>query len=220
MISDTVNWLATDFMDIVTWIIGFALLAVAFVIGGFLGTWIKIILNGLGQAIPLNAPRYAVDLPLRALVVCAALIVCGRMGISLAEVVDTVLPVGNFDELAESFSSGNSSNIFSNGFSVAFNQIVWTIISFLPYFLITEVIGLTKNILCRPEEGMVYGFVSFIPELLTLMAANVFVLFLGDWLPRLLLDAIGTIKIEYGFFDLCSWDCCFLCICTMCCRIF
>lgn len=166
--------------------------------GGFFATWIRTILHGIGAAIPLYFRRVPVDLILRLVVIILAVILCFSAGIPFADVLDSILPVGAFDEMAENFAGSQGDWVVGTTVSAGWNQMLMAMISFLPYFLITEIILLLKSFLCFPEGDGWYGYVSYIPELLTLMASNVVLMVYGDVIPWLLLDFIRSIKVEYG----------------------
>lgn len=184
--------------DVLFGLTGIVIAIVALGIGGFCGTWIRTIIHGIGTAIPIYLNRVPVDLILRLIVIVLAVVLCFSVGIPFADVLDSVLPVGDFDEMAENFAGSQGDWLVGTTISAGWNQMLMAMISFLPYFLITEIILLLKSILCSPEEPSWYGYVSFIPELLTLMASNVVLILFGDVIPWLLLDFIRSIDVQYG----------------------
>ncbi len=184
--------------DLIAWCIGIGLLILAFLVGGYAGTMLRGFVRGIGQGVSVNFNHGVVDVVLRFLVVLAAGCLCYSYDIPLAEAISDVLPVDDFDALAQNFFQGKDQWLVSNTISVFWNQMILALISFLPFFLITGVIGIIKDFLADPEEGPVYQWVAFIPEVLTLMASNVLFLLYGEDIAEMLLDFVQSIRVEEG----------------------
>lgn len=186
--------------NLMFWIIGIFFLLVAFVIGGFLGVVIKSVGRGIGKGIPIYVNRSLTDLILRGIVAIVAIVLCFKIKLPFGEILSSVLPVGSFDEITRDLFGDTNQYVMSNAISAGWNQFILTFISFFPFFIISEIIGGLKTLFCRSDDEPYYKFISFIPEFLTLMAANVVVMAAGDALPRMQLQFLSGIKLEYGFF--------------------
>ncbi len=181
------------------WIIGIFFLIVAFAIGGFLGVLIKSFGRSIGQAIPIYINRSLTDLILRGVVVIVAVILCFKIKLPFGEILGSITPVGSFDEMTRDLFGDSNQYVMSNAISAGWNQFILTFISFFPFFIITEIIGALKTLFCESDDEPYYGYISFIPEFLTLLSANVVVMAMGNSLPQMQLDFLSTIKLEYGF---------------------
>ena len=123
---------------------------------------------------------------------------CLIVKVPLKEVFGAFLTYGNFDGLYLQYTLGEHLYVVNDTISLVWNQLVMTFIFFLPYFFMTEAINLIKFVLCDPQEDMGYSLISFVPELMTLFAANVFVLYCGNGLAYRLLEFIQMIDIRFG----------------------
>lgn len=197
LLSGTAFTLESAF-DIFFWLIGIFFLGVAFVVGKYVAKFHRAALSAIGSRIPVYWNRTWVDLEMRGFVILIAGIVLLTSKVPLSELLYSVLPIGNFDDLAQSFFGNDSQFIVNNTLSVTWNQFIMTLISFLPYFLIVEIIHIVQALFCDPREDPVYVYWAFIPDFLTLIAANIIVLAMGNALPRLMLEFLSTIKLQNG----------------------
>ncbi|MBQ8831172.1 MAG: hypothetical protein IJ017_06205 [Oscillospiraceae bacterium] len=181
------------------WIIGIVFLLIAFAIGGFLGVLIKGFVRGIGRAIPIYINRSLTDLVLRGIVVIIAIVLCIKIKLPFGEILDSITPVGSFDEITRDLFGDTNQYVMSNAISAGWNQFILTFISFFPLFIITEIIDTVKSLICHSDDEPYYGFISFIPDFLTVLSANVIVMFMGDSLPRMQLEFLNGIKLEFGF---------------------
>ncbi len=184
--------------DLLMWGIGIFCLCVAVGVGFFASNFIYGLIYGAGSALPVKLPSLIVDLPLRAVVWVGAAVICVLAKIPFSDVLNGFFSFGNFDELILQFNGANQGFVLNQAISVAWNQLILTFIFFQPYFLITEGIKLVRALICSPEDEIGYDFISYIPELLTLLATTVIVIVLGNSLAYLALEFIQTTKLRYG----------------------
>ncbi len=184
--------------DLLMWGIGIFCLCIAVGVGFFASNFIYGLIYGVGSALPVKLPSIVVDLPLRAVVWVGAAVICVLAKIPFSDVLNSFFSFGNFDELVLQFNEANQGFVLNQAISVAWNQLILTFIFFQPYFLITEGIKLVRALICEHEDELGYDFISYIPELLTLLATTVLVIVLGNSLAYLALEFIQTTKLKYG----------------------
>ena len=184
--------------DLLMWGIGIFCGAVGLGVGILASYGIYGAANLMGRSIGLDLNRSMVDFLLRTLVFVVSFVFCLIVKVPLKEVFGAFLTYGNFDELYLQYTLGEHLYVVNDTISLVWNQLVMTFIFFLPYFFMTEAINLIKFVLCDPQEDMGYSLISFVPELMTLFAANVFVLYCGNGLAYRLLEFIQMIDIRFG----------------------
>ena len=184
--------------DLLMWGVGIFCSAVGLGVGILASYVIYGAANYIGRTISLNLNRSLVDFLLRTVLFVVSFIFCLIVRVPLKEVFGAFLTYGNFNELYLQFVLGEHLFIVNDTISMIWNQLMMTFIFFLPYFFMTEAINLIKFVLCDPQEDAGYSFISFIPELMTLFAANVFVLYCGNGLAYRLLEFIQIIDIRFG----------------------
>ena len=184
--------------DLLMWGIGIFCTVITFGVGMLFSMALYGAADFLGRSIRLNLSRSLVDFGLRVLLFISMMIFALSVKVPLSEVFKSLITIGNFDELTTAYYLGQDQFILNNMISVAWGQLMLTFIFFLPYFFMTEGINLIKLVLCDEKEEFWYSCISYFPELLTVLASSVIVLYMGDGLAVRLLEFIQSINIRFG----------------------
>ena len=190
--------------DLFFWCIGIFCLCVAYGIGMLVYNVFQKVLEGIGEGLGLSYFSGFwpfLDIVFRLIVLIVAVVVMFTGHIPIGDVLHSFSGLGSFDEVMSLLAANQEDMyILNNIVYVAWYELLMTFLYFLPYFIITEVIGIVKKLICGPRSDGIYGFISYIPELLTLLACNVFVLYMGNGLAYIMIEFLDSVKLRYGLF--------------------
>ena len=168
-------------IDFLVYLLFLGIFGVIFYFGSYVAGFIRRHMKSLYRLIPLNLSRTQVDLVIKGVLALIAVVVSLIFKPSFGEVFTSILPTGDFNSIADSFSDTGDqwlSNVF---FGTAFTHILFTFFYFVPYFGINLVINVVENFICRDDEpSTARSLLAFVLEIVTLLSINTIVLCSGN----------------------------------------
>lgn len=166
----------------------------------FLTGLLKKPLDKLSHRYHKNYDSLKVDLIGKGVVIGICLLVCLPLPPLFTEVLDAMMPIGDFEEITAQFADGSGKWLPNVLFEVFLRQFAQSVGYFIPFILIQLLISLVQKFLCGPEENSGYGklAIRFVSDILLLFAINAMVLRTDMLFPRLMLTFLQSYDLSAG----------------------
>ena len=188
--------------DLLFWILGFGLLGLAFVAGGFLSEAFKKWLVRVTDRIHLNLDKSLVDVVLKGIVITVALVISASAMPPIPKVIDAMMPIGDFQEISSEFAAREGKFLINVIFDVLFRQTVLSFAYFIPFIFVDMLVSFLEMFLCaKPgKDSPIRSITSYILDIFTLFAVNAFVLRTGTLFAEIMRGFLDTIDVSLGLF--------------------
>lgn len=195
---------STDFIseviNVVLSIMGFGMVALVFYLGGLAATYIKVAVEYIAEGFNLWLDKTVVDIILKLLVAAAALIIAAPSIPPFEAVVDTMIPIGDFNDISGAFADREGRFLINIIFNVMLEQIALSFAYFIPFILVNMVVSFLEMFLCDPDSdgGVVQSVILYVVDLGTLYAVNACVLNHGNFFGVMMLEFLRSIRLSAG----------------------
>ncbi|MBQ7940344.1 MAG: hypothetical protein IJ281_08205 [Clostridia bacterium] len=184
-----------EFIEFILWPILIVSVVVAFILGGFVTKGARWILRKIGSLLPLHCNKRWVDCIIKGILVIVALIAGNAFHLELSQVVDTIIPIGDFNSIAEEFAANPDKWTINVVFNVLLNQFGLSLAYFIPFFGFELLVRLVETLICDEDapDGILGSLISFVVDIAALLSVNTIVLCTGMTFPQIMYEYLKTI---------------------------
>lgn len=187
--------------DLFWWIFGLALFVLVYWLGSLLVRGLRHLFRNVHLEKGVGLNRNRVDLIVRGVLVLAALIAALVTRLSWDEILSTLIPGAEFDEIAAMFAQGQDRFLVNIVLEVLFMQIALSLAAFIPFLLFSYVIRFVEWILCGEAETAERNpVIGLLLELVTIMAIGILSGCLSDYSMNSMLELIDQMDLFGGNF--------------------
>lgn len=185
-----------ELIEFALWPLAILIFAVVFILGGYVTGWGRSILQKLGHLLPLHYNNRWVDCIIKGILVIVALIAGNAFHLELSQVVDSVIPIGDFNSIAEEFAANPDKWTIHVVFNTLLNQFGLSFAYFIPFFGVDLLARFVETLICDEEtpDGILGSLISFVMDIATLLSVNAIVLCTGMTFPQIMYEYIRTLQ--------------------------
>lgn len=183
--------------------LGFGMVALVFYLGYLLASVIEGFVSGITGGFHLMLDKTLVNIIMKLLVAAAALFVVGPAMPAFESVVNTMIPIGDFNDISGAFADREGSFLINTVFNVVLEQIALAFAYFIPFIFVDIAVSFLESFLCDPdsEGGIVQSVLLYAVDLITLYAVNALVLNYGNFFGASMLEFLRSIDLSAGLFE-------------------
>ena len=184
-----------ELIEFALWPLAILMFVVVFTLGGYIAGWGRKLLEKIGSLLPLHYNKRWVDCIIKGILVIVALIAGNAFHLELSEIVDSVVPIGDFNSIAEEFAANPDKwtvNVVGN---TLFNQFMLSFAYFIPFFGVDLLARFVETLICDEEtpDGILGSVSSFVMDIATLLSVNAIVMCTGMTFPQIMYEFLQTI---------------------------
>ena len=184
-----------ELIEFALWPLAILMFVVVFTLGGYIAGWGRKLLEKIGSLLPLHYNKRWVDCIIKGILVIVALIAGNAFHLELLQVVDTIIPIGDFNSIAEEFAANPDKwtvNVVGN---TLFNQFMLSFAYFIPFFGVDLLARFVETLICDEEtpDGILGSVSSFVMDIATLLSVNAIVMCTGMTFPQIMYEFLQTI---------------------------
>lgn len=184
-----------ELIEFALWPLAILMFVVVFTLGGYIAGWGRKLLEKIGSLLPLHYNKRWVDCIIKGILVVVALIAGNAFHLELSEIVDSVVPIGDFNSIAEEFAANPDKwtvNVVGN---TLFNQFMLSFAYFIPFFGVDLLARFVETLICDEEtpDGILGAVSSFVMDIATLLSVNAIVMCTGMTFPQIMYEFLQTI---------------------------
>ena len=184
-----------ELIEFALWPLAILMFVVVFTLGGYIAGWGRKLLEKIGSLLPLHYNKRWVDCIIKGILVIVALIAGNAFHLELSQVVDTIIPIGDFNSIAEEFAANPDKwtvNVVGN---TLFNQFMLSFAYFIPFFGVDLLARFVETLICDEEtpDGILGSVSSFVMDIATLLSVNAIVMCTGMTFPQIMYEFLQTI---------------------------
>lgn len=188
-----------ELWDLIFSVLGFGIVAVVFCLGGLLTGSVKSAVMDLTEGFHFDLNATAVTVVLKGLIAAAAFLLSASAMPPFADVVDAMLPIGDFNEITADFAAQEGRFLVNIVFDVILEQIAITFANFIPFILVNLLVSFLSVFLCdRQDTDVLQSVILYAVDLITLYAVNAFVLKSGTFFGVVMLNFLRSIRLSLG----------------------
>lgn len=188
-----------ELWDLIFSVLGFGIVAVVFCLGGLLTGSVKSAVMDLTEGFHFDLNATAVTVVLKGLIAAAAFLLSASAMPPFADVVDAMLPIGDFNEITADFAAQEGRFLVNIVFDVILEQIAITFANFIPFILVNLLVSFLSVFLCdRQGTDVLQSVILYAVDLITLYAVNAFVLKSGTFFGVVMLNFLRSIRLSLG----------------------
>lgn len=190
----------SEVINVVFSIFGFGAVALIFFLGGIITTYVKIFLEVITENLHFHLSPAFVDVLLKTLVIAAALIISAPAFPAFHDVISTMVPFGDFNEISGAFANREGRFLINIIFNVILEQISLSLACFIPFILVNMIISFIELFLCERdwEGGMIQAGILFLVDIIMLYVVNAFMLNHGNVFGVMMLEFLRSIRLSAG----------------------
>ena len=184
-----------ELIEFALWPLAILMFVVVFTLGGYIAGWGRKLLEKIGSLLPLHYNKRWVDCIIKGILVIVALIAGNAFHLELSQVVDTIIPIGDFNSIAEEIAANPDKwtvNVVGN---TLFNQFMLSFAYFIPFFGVDLLARFVETLICDEEtpDGILGSVSSFVMDIATLLSVNAIVMCTGMTFPQIMYEFLQTI---------------------------
>ena len=190
----------TEFFDLLWAVFGIGLVALVFWVGNLLVNWLREKFSKVTDALHGSLNRRMVDCMIKGILVVAALIVGNIFHLELSDVVNSVIPIGDFNSIAEAFAAEPDKWPINIAIGVLAEQLFMSFVYFIPFFGFDLVVNFIESLICRKEtsDGPLGAAISFVTDIAVLMSVNAIVMCSGMTFFQIMHEFLKSIQLSDG----------------------
>lgn len=190
----------TEFFDLALAALGIGMVVLVFWVGCWIVNWIRGKFKKVTGAVsgPLN--RRVVDCIIKGVLVVVALIMGNIFHLKFLDVVNSVIPIGDFNSIADAFAAAPDKWAINVLIGVLAEQLFTSFVYFIPFFGFDLVVNLIESLICRKEQsdGLLGSAISFVTDLAALMSVNAIVMCSGLTFHQIMYEFLQSIRLSDG----------------------
>ena len=181
-------------------ILGFGLVGLVFYLGCLLSRVVERFISGFTGKFHLKLNNTSVYIVMKLLVAAVALIVAAPSMPPFGDVVNTMLPIGDFQDVSGAFADREGHFLINIIFNVILEQIALSFAYFIPFILVDIVTSFVGSLLCDPgsKGGLLRSVILYAVDLFALFAINACVLNFGNFFGMMTLEFLRSINLSSG----------------------
>ena len=185
-----------ELIEFSLWPLAILCFAVVFILGGHVAGFGRNILEKIGSFLPWHLNKRWVDCIIKGILVIVALIAGNAFHLELSEIVNSVIPIGDFNSIAEEFAANPDKWTINVVGNTLLNQFVMSFAHFIPFFGVDLLARFVETLICNKEtpDGIWGSVLSFIMDGATLLSVNAIVMCTGMTFPQIMYEYLGSIR--------------------------
>jgi len=185
-----------ELIEFSLWPLAILCFAVVFILGGHVAGFGRNILEKIGSFLPWHLNKRWVDCIIKGILVIVALIAGNAFHLELSEIVNSVIPIGDFNSIAEEFAANPDKWTINVVGNTLLNQFVMSFAYFIPFFGVDLLARFVETLICNKEtpDGIWGSVLSFFMDGATLLSVNAIVMCTGMTFPQIMYEYLGSIR--------------------------